>query len=34
VSDPAAGAELVVAADDAGEPLWTAGVVPGWLLGF
>jgi len=31
VSDPAAGA-CVVVADDPGEPLWTAGVVPGWLL--
>jgi hypothetical protein len=32
VSDPALGAGLDVA-DDPGEPLWTAGVVPGWLLG-
>jgi hypothetical protein len=31
VSDPAAGAGVDVA-DDAGDPLWTAGVVPGWVL--
>jgi hypothetical protein len=35
VSDPAPGAGVVagVVADGPGAPLWTAGVVPGWLLG-